>query len=208
MKLKIKVCGMREPSNIEAVAKLNVDFMGFIYYEKSPRFVGNDFEAPSTGEKIQRVGVFVNQPLHFIFKEVERNSLDAVQLHGSESPEVCCNLKSKGITVIKVFSIGDDFDFVLTKPYQYAADYFLFDTKGMSYGGTGKKFDWGLLEKYSQPTPFFLSGGLSPENIAKVSNVKNPQLYGVDLNSGVEESAGVKSVERIKQIVELFEKKK
>jgi phosphoribosylanthranilate isomerase len=204
MKLKIKVCGMREPSNIEAVAKLKVDYLGFIFYKKSNRFVGDDFKAPATPNNTQRVGVFVNQPLRLIFGEIERNSLNAVQLHGDESPEVCSYIKAKGTSVIKVFSIGDDFDFAKTKPYQYTADYFLFDTKGAGYGGTGRTFDWSLLDKYSQPTPFFLSGGLSPENIARVSNIKNPQLYGVDLNSGVEDRAGVKDEERVKKVIELI----
>lgn len=208
MKLRAKVCGMKEPSNIEAVAKLNVDYMGFIYYEKSPRFVGENFEAPETPDRIQRVGVFVNHSVNFIFKEIERNGLQVVQLHGDESPEVCANIKSKGITVIKVFSIGGGFDFEATKPYHYSADYFLFDTKGANYGGTGRKYDWSLLEKYSQPTPFFLSGGLSDENIEQVSNIKNLQLYGVDLNSGVEDGVGVKSLERVKKILDVLNETK
>jgi phosphoribosylanthranilate isomerase len=202
MKLKVKVCGMRAPSNIQSVVELEPDYMGFIYYGKSSRYVGEDFQVPTIGKKVKRVGVFVNHPLEFVFREIERNSLHAVQLHGDETPDFCSNIKSKGISVIKAFSIDKDFDFTMTMAYKYSADYFLFDTKGKNYGGTGLSFDWTLLEKYSQPTPFFLSGGLSVENISQVATIKNPQLYAVDLNSGVEESAGVKNIEKIKIIMD------
>jgi phosphoribosylanthranilate isomerase len=166
---------MRDPSNIVEVAALKPDYMGFIYYKNSPRYVGEDFQAPGIGKRTKRVGVFVNHPVDFIFREVERNSLDTVQLHGYESPEVCAQIKSKGITVIKTFSIGQDFGFAVTKPYQYQVDFFMFDTKGKNYGGTGQTFDWTILHHYTSPTPFFLSGGLSEKNMAEISAIKTPR---------------------------------
>jgi phosphoribosylanthranilate isomerase len=201
-KLQLKICGMRDPANILEVAGLKPDYMGFIYHDKSPRYVGIDFQAPTISKKTKRVGVFVNQSLSLIFREVERNMLSAVQLHGDETPELCSSIKSKGIEVIKVFSVDQDFDFANTKPYQYAADYFLFDTKGINYGGTGKSFDWTLLKNYSGPIPFFLSGGLSVENIIELNKIENPAFYGLDLNSKVEDAPGIKNVQQIKTIIE------
>src|SRR5690349_19949005 len=124
MKIKIKVCGMRDATNILEVAELKPDYMGFIYYENSSRYVGAEFQAPTLKKKTKRVGVFVNHPLGFIFQQVEKNALDAVQLHGNESAEFCSSIKSRGVMVIKTFSIDSDFDFDSTSEYQYKADFF------------------------------------------------------------------------------------
>lgn len=195
---------MHDHENIHEVASLAPDYMGFIYFEQSPRFVGSNFEMPQISKNIGRVGVFVNHPMDFVLREVERNSLEAVQLHGHETPEFCLSIKSKGITVIKAFHVNQDFDFTSTGAFQYKSDFFLFDTKGKGYGGNGLTFDWSLLDQYTAPTPFFLSGGLSDENIAQVATIKNPALYAVDINSGIEISPGIKSKDRLRQIIKLL----
>jgi len=200
MNIKLKVCGMREAVNILEVASLQPDYLGFIFYEKSKRFVGNDFSIPNEfPSTIKRVGVFVNEKVDNILKLVSKYRLDFVQLHGDEILEDCKVLKENKIGVIKVFSIYNEFDFDKTKPFQSYSDYFLFDTKSESYGGSGKSFDWGLLKKYDQQIPFFLSGGLSPDN-SNIKELKGMNLHGIDVNSGVETSPGLKSIQKIKSI--------
>lgn len=200
MSVKIKVCGMRDSQNIMEVANLKPDFMGFIFYSKSPRFVGEDFVMPSIDSSIERVGVFVNHDFDFITRQSKNYSLSHAQLHGDESPQLCNQLKLIGLKVIKVFSVGVDFNFEVAKPYEPFVDYFLFDTKGDNYGGTGRTFDWSLLENYSLTTPFFLSGGLNPENTSQIHSISSTGFFAVDLNSGVEESPGVKSISRLKSV--------
>ena len=201
MNIKLKVCGMREATNIRDVALLQPDYMGFIFYEKSKRFVGNDFAIPDDfGSTIKRVGVFVNEKSDTILKLVSKYKLDYVQLHGDETPEACKVLKENKIRVIKVFSIDSEFDFKKTESYQLHSDFFLFDTKSESYGGSGKSFDWNLLKKYDQQMPFFLSGGLSPENIHNIKELKGMNLHAIDLNSGVETAPGLKDITKVKAI--------
>jgi len=130
-----------------------------------------------------------------------KHQLNHIQLHGSESPEYCQKVKDAGFRVIKVFGIGDDFNFERTKPYTGIADYFLFDTKAVSYGGTGRKFNWALLEKYKGSTPFFLSGGIKPEDAEQINKINHPLLYGIDLNSGFEEKPGLKNTELLRQFI-------
>jgi phosphoribosylanthranilate isomerase len=200
MSLKIKVCGLREPSNIEEVASLNPDYMGFIFYKKSPRYVGDDFVVPSIDSRISRVGVFVNHDHDFIIRQAEKSSLSHVQLHGDELPDACRRLKSAGLSVIKVFRIDAGFGFDSTKPFESCCDYFLFDTKGENYGGTGKAFDWSVLDQYKYSTPFFLSGGLNADNLSQVNSIPNSVMIAIDLNSGVEERPGKKDMDKLKNI--------
>src|SRR6478609_1137183 len=200
MNLKLKVCGMCEADNIIEVASLQPDYMGFIFYEKSRRFVGSNFSIPyEFPHAIRRVGVFVNEKVDTILRQVSKHKLDYVQLHGNESPEDCKALIER-VGVIKVFSVDHQFDFGSTKPYQSFSDFFLFDTKTESYGGSGKVFDWNLLKKYDQQIPFFLSGGLSPANIGDIKELKGMNLHAIDINSGVEIAPGLKSIEKIKSI--------
>lgn len=198
--LKLKVCGMREPKNILDVAQLNPDFMGFIFYEKSKRYVGLDFSIPiDLPKSIKRVGVFVNETNTNILNKVSEYGLNYAQLHGDESPEICQAVRSK-VKVIKAFRVDDQFNFDSVNLFSDSSDYFLFDTKSDSFGGTGKTFDWNLLKKYNGKISFFLSGGLSPENISTAINLKHPMLYALDLNSGVELEPGVKNMEVIQSI--------
>jgi len=202
MSIKLKICGMREPSNIVEVAGLQPEYMGFIFYKKSPRCVPADFKIPSEFlGAVKRVGVFVNEELEQIISLVSQHQLDFVQLHGNESVAFCEKLKEQSIRVIKVFSVDDKFDFKVTKAYSDVADYFLFDTKGKYHGGNGQAFDWGLLQRYDQEIPFFLSGGLSVDNIANVNTLKNLNLHAIDVNSGLETTPGVKDVAKVEELI-------
>ena len=157
--LKLKVCGMTSIRQLQQLAELGVDYAGFIFYEKSPRFVGDKIrpEKLKAFTTIKKVGVFVNESVDNILSIVEECGLDLVQLHGDESPQFCELLKAK-TTVIKAFRVkgNEDVSFLI-QPYENVVDYFLFDTKAQDYGGTGKKFDWSVLEKLTITKPFFLS---------------------------------------------------
>lgn len=213
--MKIKVCGMKEPENITQLLELPVDFIGFIFYEQSPRYAGNPkFESwvnknKPLFEKVKKVGVFVNAEIERILNAVHDYELDFVQLHGNESPEYCRELKQyweistlHHAKIIKAFAVDKEFDFQETKAYEGWCAYFLFDTKSPQHGGSGVAFDWSLLQQYTGITPFFLSGGISEDDIAAIRQLKVPALYGVDLNSRFETAPGVKDVEKLKDFME------
>jgi phosphoribosylanthranilate isomerase len=195
---------MRDAENIAAVASLRPQYLGFIFYPKSPRFVGKNFVIPADlSPSIKRVGVFVNESNAVVIAKSKSLKLDFVQLHGNESSAQCDELKETSLGVIKVFSIDDDFNFESTKPYREVVDYFLFDTKGKYYGGNAKTFNWNILERYNQEVPFFLSGGLSPDNVNTLGDIQKMNLHALDLNSGVEISPGLKDMNKIKTIMTL-----
>lgn len=199
--IAIKICGMRDRENIVQVASLGPQYLGFIFYQGTPRFVGEDFRIPvKLPFSIRRVGVFVNATTSEILEKVKRVGLDFVQLHGKESPQQCAELKEAGTGVIKVFSVDENFNFDTTMPYKTVVDYFLFDTKGKYHGGNAKTFDWSILKKYDQEIPFFLSGGLSPENVQNLGDIVKMNIHALDLNSGVEISPGLKDIEKVKAI--------
>ncbi|MBQ8867292.1 MAG: phosphoribosylanthranilate isomerase [Bacteroidaceae bacterium] len=200
----VKVCGMREAENIHAIESLKIDFMGFIFYPKSPRYVK---EKPDyLPVHCQRVGVFVNASKAEILNRTKDFDLDFVQLHGDESPEQCAALKAEGLQVIKAFPIGQDYDWKNTCIYKGVADYFLFDTACPSYGGSGRRFDWKILKDYSDDTPFLLSGGIRPERLNDVLAFHHPMLAGIDLNSGFETSPGMKDVSLLNEFVNNLKK--
>ena len=200
MSIKLKICGMRDPVNIAEVAALRPDYMGFIFYEKSPRYVGEDFVMPTLDASIKKVGVFVNQRSGGIIEKVKKYNLDLVQLHGTEIPEQCKELKGEGLKIIKAFSIDESFDFNLVKPYADHVSYFLFDTKGKYFGGNGKAFEWNLLKQYDQQIPFFLSGGISIENVTRITKIKSLKIHALDANSGVETAPGIKDINKIEEL--------
>ena len=205
--ISIKVCGMRDHENIRQVAALSPHYLGFIFYPHSPRFVGWDFKMPDDlSPEINRVGVFVNESSKVIVERAQSLGLHYIQLHGNEAVDQCVELKDSGLKIIKVFSVGDDFDFAATASYKAVADYFLFDTRGKYFGGNARTFDWNLLNAYDQEVPFFLSGGLSPENIAEVKNIKDYNLYALDLNSGVEASPGLKDAGKVHAVIKAVSK--
>jgi phosphoribosylanthranilate isomerase len=206
MNLKLKICGMKFPGNIREVIKYQPDFLGFIFYPGSPRYAGDNIEELSKMNippSIKKIGVFVNERKDKIKRIASSMSLDMVQLHGQESVADCMELKKSDLRVIKVFSVGEDFDFNLMEPYVNDIDYFLFDTKGKYHGGNSMPFDWEIIERYPFRIPFFLGGGIGPENIDLVKQIRNPYLYALDANSRLETSPGLKDPEMVK----LFRKK-
>ncbi|MCF2873455.1 MULTISPECIES: phosphoribosylanthranilate isomerase [unclassified Tenacibaculum] len=199
--MKLKVCGMKYVENIQQVAGLQPDYLGFIFYDKSKR----NFEGiiPQLPKGIKKTGVFVNEYLEIVISLVEEYKLEAVQLHGDESVTYIESLKEHlpKIELIKVFGIKDEFDFEILKPYEAVVDYFLFDTKGKERGGNGVTFDWSILKNYNSTKPFFLSGGIGLEEIKEVQNIIKTDLpiYALDVNSKFEKEAGLKSVKKIKK---------
>ena len=190
----VKVCGMRDGDNIREVEQLSIDWMGFIFYPKSSRHVS---EVPAyLPTKCKRVGVFVDASTDEIIKKIHDFSLDAIQLHGNESPEQISHLLSltSHLSIIKAFNIATAEDLKSTASYTGLADYFLFDTKGQSVGGNGEKFDWSVLSNYEGDTPFLLSGGIGPDDAARVSSFRHPKGVGIDLNSKFESSPAFKDV--------------
>ena len=198
--MKIKVCGMKFPENITAVAALQPDYLGLIFYPHSPRFVGYEPNEALTELRLpaKKTGVFVDKDFSTIKSLIRKYNLDVVQLHGSESAETCAALR-KTVEVIKAFGVDENFDFDLLKAYENNVDYFLFDTKTLVYGGSGKVFDWRVLENYTLNTPFFISGGLSNENISSVLQFQHPAFYGLDLNSQFEDAPGIKNIKKLEE---------
>lgn len=202
-KLHWKVCGMREPDNILAVAALHPDYLGLIFYNKSPRNA-SEYALEETLKMIpaviKRTGVFVNAPLQEVIGYQEKLGLQAVQLHGEESPQYCHLLRERGLVVIKAFSVGEEMDFRNVEAYAPVIDLALFDTATAQRGGSGKRFDWQVLEGYSQQVPFFLSGGIDAEALAGLEALQGMNLYGIDVNSRIESAPGRKDIEQVKEI--------
>ena len=223
--MKLKVCGMKYTENIQQVADLQPDYLGFIFYEKSKR----NFEGiiPELPKSIKKTGVFVNEYKEILISLVEEYGLDAIQLHGDESVEYVFDLKSQlverralfiaenktikkkknqhyisksEVQIIKVFGIKDEFNFDVLKPYLEVVDYFLFDTKGKERGGNGTKFDWSVLEKYPFDKPFFLSGGIGLDDVEEVQKLmkSNLPIYSLDVNSKFESKPGLKNINEVK----------
>ncbi len=203
--MKLKVCGMQETENIAALASLQPDYMGFIFWEPSKRYCTT---VPTDIPKhIKKVGVFVDETTKQIKEKVKLFGLDAVQLHGDESPRQCAALLNL-CEVIKAFRIGPDFDFKTLTPYQDHCTYFLFDTQGPLPGGNGTAFDWKLLAGYTLDTPFFLSGGIGLGHVEAIAEIRkrNLPIHALDINSQFESKPGVKKIEKIekfKQLVKL-----
>lgn len=204
MNLKIKICGMREPENIRVVGELKPDLMGFIFFPHSPRYAGqilNQEVLAELPEKIRKTGVFVNEDIETIAGIVRKYSLDIVQLHGNETQDECRKLRDKEIPVIKAFNIKDINSLRLCYEYQSCTDYFLLDTSTPEYGGSGKKFDWKILDEYKLEHPFILSGGISPDDIRNILAINNPSFYGIDINSRFEIKPGIKNIETLKLFI-------
>ena len=199
--LKIKVCGIKFAENREEVEKLPVDLLGYIFYPPSKRYVGENPQPGLFNSTKPKVGVFVDESAFEILALAKNLGFEWVQLHGKENPKTCQLLKNQGMKIIKAFCVNEDFQFHKTKPYEGVADYFLFDTKSSLPGGSGKKFDWKILNKYEGNTPFLLSGGIKPEDANEIKRIDHPQLLGVDLNSGFEDEPGLKNIEKLKKFI-------
>ncbi len=205
MNFKVKVCGMKYPENILEVAACGPDLMGFIFYEKSKRYIGEDFDPElliKLNPSIIKTGVFVNHSVEYIEDKIKKYDLSLLQLHGDESVEQCQALKTKGYKISKVFQVDKNFDFVSTEPYKKHVDYFLFDTKSEGYGGTGKKFDWSILERYDNEVPVFLSGGLDLDSLEEIKNLGDLNIHALDINSKFEVEAGLKEVKKVKLFID------
>lgn len=201
--MKIKVCGMG--ANLEAVAGLKPDYLGFIFWKPSARFF--DREIPKD-LALPKIGVFVNAAMSVVVNQVNHYGLDGVQLHGDESPEYCETLQRKlskngmEIMLIKAFQIAPDFDFEELNAYEGFVNYFLFDAKGELPGGNGIGFNWQLLNSYQGTTPYFLSGGIGPQDIGAIQDfLKEPisnLCHAIDVNSAFEDEPGLKNTEHLK----------
>lgn len=194
----VKVCGMRDAENIREVEALGIDLIGFIFWSKSSRYVSEKPDYLPT--KCKRVGVFVDENIEVVKKIAQDYALDYIQLHGNETPDYCALLK--GHKLIKAFNIATAEDFEQTKPYEGLVNYFLFDTKGKSVGGNGTKFDWSVLDDYHGTTPFILSGGIGPDDAARIRSFHHPQLAGIDLNSKFEDAPALKNIQKLKTFLE------
>lgn len=189
----VKVCGITNVENLRQVDCLGIDMTGHIFYPKSPRFVSEIENIPHPVHALS-VGVFVNQSIESILRTAKIARLDYIQLHGRESPEVCRTLSNEGIRVIKAFTISEAEDLSAVNAYEDICDYYLFDTKCPSYGGSGVAFDWNILQCYTGQTPFLLSGGIGIDSIHELMKFSHPMLAGYDLNSRFETSPGIKSI--------------
>jgi phosphoribosylanthranilate isomerase len=198
----IKICGMRDAGNIQEVEKLGPDMIGFIFYPPSPRYV------PTVPEympaKAKRVGIFVNENPLKVIAVAKRFELNYLQLHGNEDDSCCRKLKASGYGIIKAFPVSYRRDLNRTLEYADACDYFLFDTRSPSVGGSGIKFNWDFLDAYNGQTPFLLSGGISPEDADRLIKLQHPLLAGFDLNSRFETAPAVKSVDKLKTFIDII----
>jgi len=203
--MKIKVCGLKYAENIEAVIALQPDYVGFVCYPPSPRYSGElDMETVELiPASITKTAVFVNEDQETIMALIDKYGFDAIQLHGNEDAEFCAYFKGK-VQVIKAFGLHEGFDFSILDDYLGKVDLFLFDTKTVIHGGSGKTFDWSLLNSYQLDVPFFLSGGLSLENLEEITKIDYPQLYGVDLNSKFETAPGRKDIGKLEKAFDII----
>ena len=208
--INIKVCGITQFKQLQQLEALNVDYAGLIFYKESPRYMGDKLsgkEIKGADFDLKKVGVFVNPSYSDLLDAIDDYGLDIVQLHGNETPEMCQDL-SEDVEVIKAFRIEDSATNIdkLVEPYDAVCDYYLFDTAGLkeSFGGTGKQFDWSILNKAKIEKPFFLSGGIGPDDAVKVKAFKHPDFFAIDVNSKFEIEPGVKDMAAILKFMQEF----
>jgi phosphoribosylanthranilate isomerase len=207
--MKIKICGMRDPENIQSLAELRPDYLGLIFYPGSQRYVGktkiNLSEELSSG--IILTGVFVNESQEEILNRVKQYQLTAIQLHGQETPEYCRSLRAalnpenSSVEMIKAFGLDEAFNFDVLEQYDAFVDFFLFDTKSAEHGGSGRRFNWEIIPSYHLQKPYFLSGGIDLEDLEELKQLDDPRLYAVDLNSKFEISPAFKDIERVSKAI-------
>jgi phosphoribosylanthranilate isomerase len=199
----LKICGLKYSENIQAVAALKPDFMGFIFYPKSPRYAEplDSTALNALPATIKKIGVFVNEDLENILTIAYKYKLDGLQLHGTELVNMCHDLKKLGYIIIKAFPIAEAYNFKVTKAYEGVCDYFLFDTQTDSYGGSGVKFNWQMLKEYKGETPFLLSGGIAADDAEAIMKIEHPKFVGIDLNSKFEVKPGLKNISLLKEFI-------
>lgn len=194
--IKLKVCGLRD--NVDEVEGVDPDFMGFIFYPKSPRYVGEDYVMPK-GIKAKKVGVFVNQSIEEVMSLKQKYQLDYLQLHGDESVDYCVELKAIDSKIIKVFAGNKPLNQEVLDSYAEFIDFYLFDTKLDKHGGNGVAFDWTTIDQLRLKKPYILSGGIGLENVGEVSRSVN-KPFAIDVNSKFEISPGLKDLEKLKEL--------
>ena len=200
--ISIKVCGLTRKEEIAELSQLGVAYAGFIFYERSGRFVGNKLAPKEIKEinTLKKVGVFVNASRDSILEKAKQFGLNMLQLHGEESPEICEILREH-LPVMKAFKIKTKEDLHSVSAYEHACDYFLFDTAGKLYGGNGELFNWELLKYYEGQTPFFLSGGIGPGEVEALKQFNHPSWRGIDVNSRFEDAPGRKNIPALKKFL-------
>jgi phosphoribosylanthranilate isomerase len=205
MKARLKICGMRVPSNIAEAIALKPAYMGFLMYLGSKRFIA-DLDASvisAVPESIKTTGVFVNEELEVVKNAIDLYHFKAVQLHGNESPDYCMALKGSA-EVIKAFGIDETFNFSMLEAYTDVVDYFLFDTQTPEHGGSGKAFNWRLLERYTLQKSYFLSGGIGLANVAELLEISDDRFYAIDVNSRFEQIPGLKDIAQLTQFKKIL----
>lgn len=204
--MKLKVCGLKYQSNIEELMYEKIDYLGFIFYKKSSRYIDDSISFDfirQIPKHIRKVGVFVNETADNILNTVAHYNLDVAQLHGDESEKTCEELKPY-VTIIKAFRIHDHFNFTILEKYLPHVNFFLFDTDTKTYGGSGQQFNWDLLKQYTYNKPFFLSGGIDDSSIKQLQQFNHPQLHAIDINSKFEISPALKDSKKIKQFIQII----
>lgn len=201
--MKIKICGLKYIDNIAEIVALKPDFVGFIFYEKSKRFVGVENASIDLNFKsTSKVAVFVNEKNEIIENIAKRHHFKYVQLHGNETPLDCKYLNDNGLLVIKAFGIDNQFNFSILNDYKPFVKYFLFDTKTSNFGGSGKSFDWLFLKDYVLDIPFFLSGGIGLDDFGLVKEINHPALFAIDVNSKMEIEPGLKDKVKCSELID------
>ena len=209
--MNIKVCGITQFKQLQQLEALNIDYAGLIFYKDSPRYMGDKLSAKEVKQAdfdLKKVGVFVNPSYSELLDAIDEYGLDIVQLHGNETPEMCEELSAE-VEVIKAFRIAGDQSINIDEmvmPYDAACDFYLFDTAGLkeSFGGTGQQFDWSILKKAKIEKPFFLSGGIGPDDAKKVKAFSHLDFFAIDINSKFETAPGVKDMGAILKFLQGF----
>jgi phosphoribosylanthranilate isomerase len=209
--MNIKVCGITQFKQLQQLEALNIDYAGLIFYKESPRYMGDKLPGKQVKEAdfdIKKVGVFVNPGYSELLDAIDEYGLDIVQLHGNETPEMCAELSAE-VEVIKAFRIAGDESINIDEmvmPYDAVCDFYLFDTAGLkeSFGGTGQQFDWKILKKAKIEKPFFLSGGIGPDDVQKVRSFSHPDFFAIDINSKFETAPGLKDMAAILKFLQGF----
>lgn len=208
--MNIKVCGITQFKQLQQLEALNIDYAGLIFYKDSPRYMGEKMTGKQVKEAdfdLKKVGVFVNPGYSELLDAIDEYGLDIVQLHGNETPEMCEDVSGE-VEVIKAFRIEDGAVNIdkLVEPYDAVCDFYLFDTAGLkeSFGGTGQQFDWSILKKAKIEKPFFLSGGIGPDDAQKIKAFKHPDFFAIDVNSKFEMAPGLKDMAAILKFLQAF----
>ena len=204
--MNIKVCGITQFKQLQQLEALNIDYAGLIFYKDSPRYMGDKItgkQVKGADFDLKKVGVFVNPGYSELLDAIDEYGLDIVQLHGNETPEMCEDVSGE-VEVIKAFRIEDGAVNIdkLVEAYDAVCDFYLFDTAGLkeSFGGTGQQFDWSILKKAKIEKPFFLSGGIGPDDAQKIRAFRHPDFFAIDVNSKFEIKPGLKNIDLLKKI--------